>query len=319
MAAWEPLLVNGVDVVPFVEAELHRRYPGRGKRYAEDPDEPRVAWEVLQATWSDVLARAAAMPEGTVDIWVAGEWTFSQTLRHLVLATDVWLRRAVLGVEQPVHPIGQLDEGTAAGDGVDLSVFTTDQPTYEEVLRVRAERVAMVRDFLAGVTVEELAVERANPWAPQYPETTRSCLHTILEEGGAPAVRRAGPRPDRGAVAPDLRQASHSHDVARGAGSAAEPDVRRAQKGPRAARPAPRRRRRRPRVSTSRQTWSTTAACGHSSTGSRSAPDRASEASVGLSAPARAAVGDIGELVREQIGAADRRRRLVVQPSRRPR
>jgi len=177
-----PLLVNGVDVVPFVEAELDRRYPGRGQRYAEDPDELRVAWEVLQATWSDVLARAAAMPEGTVDISVAGEWTFSQTLRHLVLATDVWLRRAVLGVEQPFHPIGQLDEGTAAGDGVDLSVFTTEQPTYEEVLRVRAERVAMVRDFLAGVTVEELAVERANPWAPQYPETTRSCLHTILEE-----------------------------------------------------------------------------------------------------------------------------------------
>jgi len=40
----------------------------------------------------------------------------------------------------------------------------------------------MVRDFLAGVTPAELAVPRRNPWAPQYPETTLSCLHTILEE-----------------------------------------------------------------------------------------------------------------------------------------
>ena len=40
----------------------------------------------------------------------------------------------------------------------------------------------MVRDFLATVTSEELASTRRNPWAPDYPETTLSCLHTILEE-----------------------------------------------------------------------------------------------------------------------------------------
>ena len=31
-------------------------------------------------------------------------------------------------------------------------------------------------------TAADLAVERRNPWAPQYPETTLSCLHVILEE-----------------------------------------------------------------------------------------------------------------------------------------
>ncbi len=40
----------------------------------------------------------------------------------------------------------------------------------------------MVRDFLAGVTVEQLAEERRNPHDPAYPETVLSCLHTILEE-----------------------------------------------------------------------------------------------------------------------------------------
>jgi hypothetical protein len=71
--------------------------------------------------------------------------------------------------------------GTAADD-VDLSVFTTETPSYDEVLDTRADRVAMVRDFLAGLTAEQVAEERRNPHAPQYPKTVRSCLHTILGE-----------------------------------------------------------------------------------------------------------------------------------------
>jgi hypothetical protein len=97
------------------------------------------------------------------------------------MATDTWLGRAVLEVEQPYHPLGLANAG-AADEGLDMSVFVTEQPSYADVLVARAERVAMVRDFLATVTADELAVPRRNPWAPQHPETTRSCLHTILEE-----------------------------------------------------------------------------------------------------------------------------------------
>ena len=50
------------------------------------------------------------------------------------------------------------------------------------MLEARADRVAMVRDFLATVTPDVLDSARTNPWAPQHPETVRSCLHTILEE-----------------------------------------------------------------------------------------------------------------------------------------
>ena len=63
-----------------------------------------------------------------------------------------------------------------------MSIFVTVAPSYAEVLDVRADRVAMVRDFLATVTTDELARARRNPWAPEYPETTLSCLHVILEE-----------------------------------------------------------------------------------------------------------------------------------------
>ena len=40
----------------------------------------------------------------------------------------------------------------------------------------------MVREFLAGQTESDLDGMRSNPWAPDYDETVRSCLHTILEE-----------------------------------------------------------------------------------------------------------------------------------------
>ena len=121
------------------------------------------------------------MPAGTVDVSVAGEWSFAQTLRHLVLATDTWLGRAILEIEQPFHPIGLAGPG-AEDDGLDMSMFTTVTPSYAEVLEVRAGRVGMVRDFLATVTSDELAATRKNPWAPEYQETTLSCLHVILEE-----------------------------------------------------------------------------------------------------------------------------------------
>ena len=175
------LRVNGVDVVPFVEAELNRRFPGRADKRAADPAGLRAAWATLEGTWAATLERAAAMPAGTVDVSVGGEWSFAQTLRHLVLATDTWLGRAILELDQPYHPLGQADDG-AKDEGLEMSVFTTVTPSYAEVLEARADRVAMVRDYLAAVTPELLNEPRRSPWAPEHAETVRSCLHVILEE-----------------------------------------------------------------------------------------------------------------------------------------
>jgi hypothetical protein len=175
------LRVNGVDVIPLVEAELNRRFPGRADRRAADPDGLRAAWAGLGRTWSATLARVAAASAGLADVSVRGEWSFAQTLRHLVLATDMWLGRAILGIEQPFHPLGLRDSGTEE-DGFDMSVFATATPSYAEVLDARAGRVAMVRDFLATVTSDVLAAPRKNPHDPQCEETTLSCLHVIFEE-----------------------------------------------------------------------------------------------------------------------------------------
>jgi hypothetical protein len=63
-----------------------------------------------------------------------------------------------------------------------MSIFITDTPPYTDVLEARAGRVALVREFLRSCREADLAGPRRNPWAPQYPETVLSCLHTILEE-----------------------------------------------------------------------------------------------------------------------------------------
>jgi hypothetical protein len=176
-----PLRINGVDVTPFVEAELNLRFPGRAERRAGDPDGLRAAWATLERTWAATLERVATMPVGTVDVSVGGEWSFAQTLRHLIMATDTWLGRAIREIEQPFHPIGQ-PNAEYETDGEDMSVFVTVAPSYDDVLEVRAGRVAMVRDFLATVTSDDLTATRKNPHNPDYSETTLSCLHVILNE-----------------------------------------------------------------------------------------------------------------------------------------
>jgi len=152
----------------------------RADRHAADPDGLRAAWAAVEGTWAATLDRVAAMPAGTVDVSVADEWSFAQTLRHLVLATDMWLGRAILEREQPFHPLALVDSGTR--EGFDMSVLATETPSYAEVLEARADRVAMVRDFLAGVSPQELAAPRRNPHEPERQETVLSCLHVILEE-----------------------------------------------------------------------------------------------------------------------------------------
>jgi hypothetical protein len=172
------LLVNGVDVVPLVDAELNRQFPGRELQKAQTPEGLREGWVAVQAAWQQTVDET---PPELVDAHVEDEWSLAQTLRHLVLATDTWLRGAVLRVQQPFHEIGQIFTG--AGDmGFDLSIFRAEPPPWEEVLAVRAERQAMVTDFLAAATEELLAEERDAPWGGDWHPSVGDCLRVVLEE-----------------------------------------------------------------------------------------------------------------------------------------
>jgi hypothetical protein len=173
------LIVNGVDVVPFVEAELNRQFPGRELQKAQTPEGLRDGWVAVQAAWATTVTNT---PPELVDAHVEDEWSLAQTLRHLVLATDAWLRGGIMRMEQPFHEIGQIFGG-AAEMGFDMSIFRADTPTFEDILTVRAERQQQVTDFLATATPELLAEERDNPWGGgDWHPTVGDCVRVILEE-----------------------------------------------------------------------------------------------------------------------------------------
>ncbi len=173
------LFVNGVDVVPLVEAELNRQFPGRELQKAQTPEGLREGWVAVQAAWQTTVADT---PLELVDAHVEDEWSLAQTLRHLVLATDAWLRRGILRMEQPFHEIGLMFTG--AGEmGIDVSIFQVDPPTFETILEVRAERQRLVTDFLATVTADQLAEQREDPWGEgDWHPSVGDCLRVILEE-----------------------------------------------------------------------------------------------------------------------------------------
>jgi hypothetical protein len=172
------LLVNGVDVVPLVDAELNRQFPGRDLQKAQTPAGLREGWVAVQAAWQKTVADT---PPDLVDSHVEDEWSLAQTLRHLILATDAWLRGGVLRMKQPFHEIGQIFTG-AAQMGFDMSIFRVDPLTYEEILEVRAERQQQVTDFLSTVTEESLAEERDDPWGGDWHPSVGDCIRVILEE-----------------------------------------------------------------------------------------------------------------------------------------
>lgn len=171
------LLVNGVDVVPLVDAELNRQFPGRELQAARTPEGLREGWAAVRSAWQQTVE---STPPELVDAHVDDEWSLAQTLRHLVLATDVWLRGAILGIQQPLHEIGQIHTG-AEEEGVDTSIFRAQAPPYAEVLEVRAERQRMVTDFLRATTTEQLAEERPDPHG-EHRLSVGDCLRVILEE-----------------------------------------------------------------------------------------------------------------------------------------
>ncbi|MGH2796018.1 MAG: pentapeptide repeat-containing protein, partial [Actinomycetota bacterium] len=100
------LIINGVDVAPFIEAELDRREPDRAKMRPTDPAGFREAWDIVERLWDATVERARDLDPRLLHESVDDEFTFIETLRHLVFATDAWVRRAILGDPSPWDPLG---------------------------------------------------------------------------------------------------------------------------------------------------------------------------------------------------------------------
>lgn len=180
------LVVNGVDVTDYVATELDRRHPERVQlRGIIDADGFRAMWDTVERLWSDACAHAERLPEETRQRRVDYEWSFVETLRHLVFVTDSWASRTVLDEEHPFHPLGIPQTAYAPTDAAALGMDLDARPSYAEVLEVRADRMALVRRLVDGLTDDELGRVCERSPAPGYPEELRpvgECLGVVMQE-----------------------------------------------------------------------------------------------------------------------------------------
>ena len=177
------LVVNGVDVVPLVEAELDRRMPERALMRPEDADGFRTAFATLDRLWEGTLDRARALPAEALHEQVDGEWSLIESRRHHGVAHACWVGGVVLAEPSPWHPLDLPWDEAPAVDGVpwDRDV----RPSLDEVLAVRARRRTTVAGVLDGLTDEGLAVTvtSATPFLQDAEElTVAQCLRVVLNE-----------------------------------------------------------------------------------------------------------------------------------------
>jgi len=179
------LVVNGVEVTTYVEAELDRRYPVRLLIRSADPADLAEADRRLRDDWAATIQRLRAMRQGVEHQRVGGEWSAVETLRHLIFVHDSWFRRCCLGSTRPFTSIGLASDfvPNQQEQGLDPAAA----PGLDEVLAVRAEQAVQLGRWLTTVTSGALSAPAPVPEGSGWPPYARGrsvldCLHVVLGE-----------------------------------------------------------------------------------------------------------------------------------------
>jgi hypothetical protein len=179
------LAVNDVDVTAYVEGELDKRHPERVQlRAMLTAGDFRAMWDTIENLWSQTVAFAGRLPGHALHQRVDDEWSFVETLRHLVFATDKWAGHMILGEPAPYDRLG-LPGGISAARAAALGVDLGAHPSLAEVLEVRGTRLATVRGIVGPLTDDDLERECPRLPEPGSPERTCTlgyCLSVIMRE-----------------------------------------------------------------------------------------------------------------------------------------
>ena len=178
--------VDDVDVTDHVSTELDRRHPERVQlREMRTLDDYRAMWVTLERLWSDTLTRAEALPEDLRRERVDGEWSFVETVRHLVFAIDSWAGRMILDEATPYHRLGLPPSDFPEEVHPLMGIDSQADPTYGEVAAVYAGRREMLRGVLDRLTAAELTETRSGALTPGFDEESFSvdhCVRVMLRE-----------------------------------------------------------------------------------------------------------------------------------------
>ena len=174
-AVVDGVVINGVDVTAYVN-ERDPWYPLRAMLRPSDPVDMRATWAALQDEWTKTVTRALALPEDALHEPVDREWSFVQTLRHLVIAMDKWFTAPILG--GTFHPIGLPNTGSLDFPWPELDCDLT--PSVAQALAVRTDRATRFQEYLATVTTADLT--RPVEVLENGTHSVQECIYTIFEE-----------------------------------------------------------------------------------------------------------------------------------------
>jgi uncharacterized protein YjbI with pentapeptide repeats len=168
------LTVNGVDVMEFVNAELARRHPELRLLRSRDAADVRAAFASVTENAAATVARARALPEPALHESIDGEFSYIQTLRHLVFAADRWITGPVQGNPQPFHRLGYPHDDPSPWRGqLDLDA----RPSLDEVLALRGERLDVISELLRDADLERV-VDSPNGGTV----SVMDCIRVVLNE-----------------------------------------------------------------------------------------------------------------------------------------
>jgi hypothetical protein len=180
---FDELLYNGIDLIPLWRAEMVRRHPEFALLPPEDADGYRAVWPLLEGIWATTVTRARALPEELLHERVDGEWSFIETLRHMMFVHDGWLRHAVLGEPWPYDELDLRHDDMPPVEG--LPHQPDARPSLDQALELLEVRRAIARGCLADLTDEALAADTAVV-GPGYPEAgsyaVQRCLRAVVNE-----------------------------------------------------------------------------------------------------------------------------------------
>ena len=123
---FERVVINDVDVTATSRPSSTVTTPHAGWPVRPRPQtDYRTAWDAIETLWAATLERARVLPEATLHERVDGEWSFVETHRHLLFASDAWLGNAVLEEPAPYHPLGFPAGGMPAEQAVNSASPST--------------------------------------------------------------------------------------------------------------------------------------------------------------------------------------------------
>jgi hypothetical protein len=91
----------------------------------------------------------------------------------------------VLDDPLPFHRLGYTHSSYPPADAAAIGIDLDARPSFDKALEVRADRMAVVRRIVDGLTDDELERLCGRSPAPGYPEEPRTvaqCLRVVMEE-----------------------------------------------------------------------------------------------------------------------------------------